>query len=83
MFGVGLGNLKVKSSPTLSFAFGLPSSWLFSQIPSLAGYPEHRYKALPTMVLLPGAAWLHDADWGLPRGGSARAERGCAGGERG
>lgn len=52
-------------------------------MPSLAGHPEHGDKALPSVVLLPGAAWLHDADRGLPGGGGARAERGHAGGERG
>lgn len=52
-------------------------------MPSLAGHPEHGHKALPTVVLLPGAAWLHDADRGLPGGGGARAEHGHAGGERG
>lgn len=52
-------------------------------MPSLAGHPEHCHKALPAVVLLPGAAWLHHADRGLPRSGGARAERGHAGGERG
>lgn len=82
-------NCRVQASQTLPSGFRL---WfccgfccLFSvlkQVPSLPGYLEHRHKALPTVVFLPGLARLHAADRRLHHGGSQGAEQRRARGER-
>lgn len=79
---------QLKSPPTPPLEFWwvvIYSHFFLKQVISLhfSGYLEYCHKALPTLVFLPGLAWLYDADRRLHHSSSQSAEHRPAGGEHG
>ena len=78
-----LGLLKLSLLVLGFFFLFLLCLFILKQVTSLSGYLKYCHKALPTLVFLPGLAWLYDADRRLHYCSGQGSEHRHAGGEYG